>query len=143
MPSRFAAAPAWARASDAAFLKAFESGTLPPEAWTHEAHVRLGWILLGRFPREDAIGRVRSGIRRYNANVLGRPEAYHDTLTVAYLRIIAARRMPGQDWAVFRAGNPDLFDHRQPVTARHYSAELMASREAREGVVEPDLEPLP
>ncbi len=132
-----------AGAGDDAFLREFEDCSLPPSAWTHEAHVRLAWLVLGREPFSEATDRVRDGIRRYNATVLGRPEAYHDTLTAAYVRIIASRMRPDEDWAGFAERNPDLFDNRRPVTARYYSAARMASREARERVLAPDLEPLP
>ena len=128
---------------DDAFLRAFEDGSLPPAAWTHEAHVRLAWLVLRREALSEATDRVRDGIRRYNATVLGRPEAYHDTLTVAYVRIIASRMRPHEDWAGFAERNPDLLDYRRPVTSRYYSAARMASPEARERVLAPDLEPLP
>ena len=50
---------------------------------------------------------------------------------------------PDENWARFAGRNPDLFDDRRPVTARYYSAARMASPEARERVLAPDLQPLP
>ena len=128
---------------DETFLAEFEAGLLPPESWTHEAHVRLAWIVLPREPEPAAIVRIRAGIRRYNAFVLDRADAYHDTLTVAFVRIIAARMVSGDDWPAFRAANADILDFRRPITSRYYSDALLNSDEARRVFVEPDLTPLP
>lgn len=130
--------------TDAAFLAAFEAGTLPRAEWTHAAHVRLAWLYLGRLPPADALERMRAGIRRYNAAVGTPPDAYHDTVTVAFARLIhAAGPDPAEGFAAFARRNPGLFDRADPVLLRYYSPDRLSSPAARAGFVEPDRRPLP
>src|SRR4051794_39638968 len=45
---------------------AFLERSLPKAEWTHAAHLRVGlWHLL-RSPPDEALARMRSGIRQYN-----------------------------------------------------------------------------
>ena len=59
--------------TDDEFLLAFETCSLPREAWTHRAHVRMAWLYLGRHPAADARRLASEGIRRYNAARIGKP----------------------------------------------------------------------
>ena len=128
--------------TDDEFLAAFEACTLPRPLWTHEAHVRMAWLYLTRLPFADALERIRGGIRRYNTS-LGNAAGYHDTITVAYARLVAARIAPGEDFANFRARHPELFDCTLSALKRHYSEARLQSPEAREQFIEPDLRELP
>src|SRR5262245_11835777 len=99
--------------SDDEFLGAFEAGTLPKAAWTHAAHIRMAWLYLGRVSFTQALCCIRDGIRRHNAAVGSPPTAYHETITVAFTRLIHARMKagaPGEAFADFAERNPDLFD---------------------------------
>jgi len=128
--------------SDDEFLAAFDSCTLPKPLWTHEAHVRLAWICLNRMPFAAAREHVRAGIRKYNES-LGNTTGYHDTVTVAFVRIIAWKRTPGESFADFRLRHPDVFSKDQPVLRHFYSKARLDSATARSAFVEPDLRPLP
>jgi hypothetical protein len=132
-----------ARADDE-FLKAFQDGTLPATEWTHTAHVRMAWLSLTRLSLGRALRKVRAGIRRYNAVQGG--DGYHDTITVAYVRLIHAR-LSGSDgpetFAEFCARNPDLLDRSLAVLLHHYEKATLFSPRAKERFVEPDREPLP
>jgi hypothetical protein len=128
--------------SDAEFLAAFEAAAIPRPGWTHEAHVRMAWLYLTRFPPDEALERVRVGIRRLNA-VIGSADGYHETITVAFVRVIAARLAPGEDYAAFRDRNPELFDRTLASLLRHYTKERLHSPEARRNFLPPDLAPLP
>lgn len=128
--------------TDDEFLAAFEATTLPRPAWTHEAHVRMAWLYLTRLPFDQAVQRARAGIRAYNA-AQGNHTGYHDTVTVAFVRLIAARLTAGEGFVAFLARNPDLLDRHRPSLGRHYSRATLESAAARERFVEPDLLPLP
>lgn len=128
--------------TDAEFLTAFETCALPREGWTHRAHVRMAWLYLGRMPLVEARPIVREGIRRYNAT-LDKPLAYHETITQAYLTIIAARREPGEPFDAFCARSEDLLDGRLGALLAHYRQETLHSAEARENFVLPDLAEFP
>jgi hypothetical protein len=128
--------------TDDEFLAAFDACTLPKPLWTHEAHVRLAWICLGRMPFPAARDHVRAGIRRYNES-LGNTTGYHDTVTVAFLRIIVARRRPGETFAEFRHANPEVLSKTEPILLSYYSKPRLDSAAARALFVESDLRPLP
>lgn len=130
-------------AHDAEFLAAFMNCTLPEAEWTHEAHVRLAWICLVQSPPDEALARIRDGILGYNTDVLGRAHKYHETITVAFTRLIGERLRPGETWLQFRARNHDLVDVERPILGRYYSAARLTSDAARRSYVDPDREPLP
>jgi hypothetical protein len=130
--------------TDEEFVTAFEQCTLPRAEWTHLAHIRLAWLYLGRYPFDLALDRVRDGIRCYNASQGS--DGYHETITVAFVRLIRSRmatREAGEDFDGFRSRNPELFDRRPPILERHYDPATLASAVARREFVEPDREPLP
>ncbi|WP_435010940.1 hypothetical protein P12x_002230 [Tundrisphaera lichenicola] len=131
--------------TDEEFLAAFEDCRIPREDWTHEAHVRMAWLYLGRRPLDEVIPIVRAGIRRYNDAVIRKPDAYHETITLAMLALIDSERESGGRWetyAEFRERAPELLDRALPALLRHYRRETLFSDRARLTFVEPDLIPL-
>ena len=128
---------------DRRFLARFERCTLPESEWTHLAHIRVAWACLQLSDPADSIARIRRGILAYNTAVLGRPEMYHETVTVAYSMLVANRIRDGESWADFASRIDDLLDKRSPILLRYYSSNRLFSPEARERFVAPDLEPLP
>lgn len=125
---------------DKAFLQSFEDCSLGAKCWTHAAHIRMGWLVLETSTSfEEAINRIRNGIMRFNSskNSIG----YHETITVAFARLIDSRRLTGETLEAFVARNPDLND--KNCLRLFYSQETLASEEARQQFVEPDIVPLP
>jgi hypothetical protein len=133
--------------SDDDFLAGFEACTLARPEWTHEAHIRMAWLYLTRLPFVEALERVRSGIQQLNATFSKgesrQSDGYHDTITVASVRVIAARLRGGDTFPVFRDRNPDLFDRTLIALLRHYTKERLHSAEAKRTFIEPDLLKLP
>src|SRR5579864_4544280 len=79
--------------TDDAFLAAFEDLTLPFEQWTHRAHVKVSYCYLKRHSFEEALNKMRAGIKAFNArhNVPEGPTSgYDETTTHAFLHLIAA-----------------------------------------------------
>ncbi len=128
--------------SDDEFLLAFETCAFTRPEWTHEAHVRMAWLYVTRLPFVEALDRVRRGIQKLNGKI-GSPDGYHETITVAFVHVIAARLRPGESYPTFRERNPDLFDRALPALLRHYSKERLWSAEARKAFIEPDVSELP
>jgi hypothetical protein len=131
--------------TDEEFLEAFEECRIPKELWTHQAHVRMAWLYLSRWPLEEVIPIVREGINRYNRS-LGNTEGYHETITLAFLTLIdqqVDREGEGATFAAFSERNPILFDRTLPALLEYYSRDVLYSAEARERFVEPDRAPLP
>lgn len=112
-------------------LLALETGALDPAMFPHPEHVRLGYEMLGRYPFGEAVKRFSQGLRLLAAKG-GRPEVYHETITVAFLAVIGERRARREhhSWEDFRSKNDDLLDKR--CLERWYDAEDLRSEVARE-----------
>jgi hypothetical protein len=132
--------------SDAQFIQEFEAARLSRTTWTHRAHIRMAWYYLTRLGSwQTVLPLVRAGINRLN-DANGVINGYHETVTVAFLRIIAHRIASGStmlDWEAFAAAHPDLFNQDAPILLRYYQRETLFSALARQQFVEPDLAALP
>ncbi len=136
--------------TDDEFVGQFESLTLPAEAWTHRAHVRLTYVYLERLGLDDALERIRSGIKVFNAHH-GVPEGplsgYNETTTVAFVRIVdAVRRAYATSHPVTDAGS--FCDMHPQLLSKHilrlfYSPDRRVHPDAKTTFIEPDLAPLP
>ena len=69
------------------------------------------------------------------ASRAGRPEAYHETITVAFLSLVAERMSEAMDFESFASLNSDLLD--KHVLTRWYRPERLASDRARRTFVLP------
>lgn len=125
------------------FLQSFEDCTLPPDEWTHAAHIRMAWLCLQHDEFGVALDRIRQGILRYNGKVLDKLAEYHETVTVAFARLIAARIHANESWQQFVRRNDDLFARTPPILEKYYSTSRLMSTAAREEFLEPDLFALP
>jgi hypothetical protein len=133
------------RSADEDFLRDFEETTLPKSDWTHRAHIRMAWLYLQRFSFDTALHRVKQGIVRYNS-VHGVAGAYHETVTEAYVRVIAHRstlRGAPSTFEAFALANADLLDRAASPLLLFYRKETLFSDLARARFVEPDLRALP
>jgi len=117
--------------TDDDLLQAFESGRL--EDFPHELHVRTAWCYLRRDPILVALPRFRAALRRFAAGK-GKAERYHETITVAFMLLIAerlggVRELP---WEAFAARNPDLLQWTPSPLAAFYPEDVLASPQARD-----------
>jgi hypothetical protein len=130
--------PASAALDDSEFLREFHACILPPSCFHHADHLRLAWLHIHHEPLEIAIENVRSGIQAY-AKHLGKPELYHETLTIAWLRLIASHSEPTFDEFL------KLNEHRLngELLHRFWSPERLQSEMARREWLAPDRGPLP
>lgn len=132
---------------DAALFEAFTRSAVPRPMWTHRAHLRVAWLHLERMPPARALDAIRDGINSLNtANGVANTEdeGYHETVTFVFVRLVHdARRRAGPALSSdeFCDRHPELFD--KSTVLRHYSRELINSRQARAVFVAPDLLPLP
>lgn len=135
------------RASDQELVAAFEAASLPKEAWTHEAHVRVGFLYARQCGLATAISRMRAGLIALNAAHQAPDElerGYHETITQAFVRLIDAAASRQKEWpssGAFCAAHPELLD--KNVLGRFYSRDRLISWEAKTSFVEPDLAALP
>lgn len=127
-------------AVDEALLQAFEAGTLASESFRHADHVRVARAYLCLYALPGAITRFSEGLKRF-AIRQGRPEMYHETVTMAYLLLINERlERTGRDtsWEAFAEANPDLLAWRPSILHRYYHPETLDSPLARRTFVMPD-----
>jgi hypothetical protein len=136
--------------SDREFVEAFESLRLGNDQFRHYDHVRLAWIYLretgpaGRLDVPGATARIAQAIRAFAVHHSGSPEKFHETITRAFVQLVAAhlRETPELDrFPAFAAAHPRLFDDKLPLA--FYSKARLMSPEARAGWIDPDLRPLP
>jgi hypothetical protein len=111
-------------------LRNLEAGALDPSSFPHAEHLRLGYEMLARYSFGEAVFRFSSGLKSI-ATKAGRPEVYHETITVAFLALINERLARGtaESWSEFRTDNSDLLDKR--YLQKWYSPEQLASGLAR------------
>ena len=126
----------------------FLARSLPKAEWTHEAHISTTcWLILERpdiTPERD----LPDLIRGYNESVGGvnsDSEGYHETITQVFIRTLRAALTDSEGQGLAMRVNAILAapKGRRDWPLRFYSRELLFSREARLGWVEPDLAPLP
>ncbi|MBZ0289726.1 MAG: hypothetical protein K8I30_19035 [Anaerolineae bacterium] len=128
---------------DQEFLRAFESGALPPDAFPHRAHIRMAWLYLRRDGWDGGYENIRAGIR-HCASAHGATRKYHETITRFWaLLVFHAISLDSSitDFDAFLEQYPHLLNTQ--IITRHYSRDLLGSAAARSGRVEPDIEPLP
>ncbi|HEX6053055.1 MAG TPA: hypothetical protein VFZ21_27495 [Gemmatimonadaceae bacterium] len=104
------------RLTDAEFVAAFESCTLAPHAFRHYDHVRLAWTYLRTLTLPEATNRMAASIRRFALHHTGTTAKYDDTLTRAWMRLVAHVReisADAPDFATFAEANPMLLDRRR------------------------------
>ena len=123
--------------TDDEFLPALEKCELPEAAFGHSAHVRAAYLYLRAEGFAGALERTRRAIRNF-ARHLGKPERYHETVTVAYLALIQqhmCQRGDGGGWAAFERDNPELL--RPGLLLEYYPKAQLESDLARQVFVLP------
>jgi hypothetical protein len=120
-------------------IRSFEAGRVPDGGFHHEHHVQVAWHYLSQSPLPQALERFTSGLKRFAA-AQGKPQLYHETITVAYVLLINERvdRDAGSTWRQFAAANADLLAWNPSILDRYYTPETLWSDRARRTFVMPD-----
>ncbi len=125
------------RDQDTDFLARLEGGSLPPAEFDHRGHLRAGFLYLRRYDFPGACVAMKRAIQRFAA-ALGKSTLYHETVTVAYLALIAERlaEEPADlEFDDFLARYPELTSG--DYLRRYYPAGELDSAEARATFVLP------
>ena len=128
--------------SDEMLLEALETASLDPSLFTHEAHLRWGWLLLERNNLQQAIDKACSQLKAYTRS-LGVAEKYNETVTVAAIRAIYHFRLrsKARSFDSFIQDTPKLSSSFKELMAAHYSENIFNSEMARKKYIDPDLLP--
>jgi hypothetical protein len=127
---------------DVELTRALERGEVPDEGFHHASHLRVAWVYLAESPSVDVAGaRMASTLRRFASSV-GTPAKYHETITLFWIRVLAAARaaIAGASLDDVLRADPRLLD-KDHVLA-YYSAERLFGDAARQSWVDPDRQPL-
>lgn len=133
--------------NDEEHLRRFEDHTLPKELWNHRAHLKVAYLYLNHLPYPEALDRLRSGIRAYNAahGIIDTPSGgYHETMTQVWLQLVHTTLCqfgPAETADAFFDAHTQLSSKRAPLL--FYSRNRIMSAEAKHAFVTPDLTALP
>ena len=128
--------------SDAAFQEQFEACTLPPTLFTHEAHLRLAWLLLREYAQSTAEEKIQELLLAY-VSALGAREKYNTTLTLAAMKAVHhfMQKSSANSFSNFIDDFPQLSTNFKDLMSAHYSRDIFNSEEAKAHYIEPDLLP--
>ena len=125
---------------DARFARQFEDGTLDPALFSHEAHLRLAWIHIGKFGVDQAVHNICRQIKAFDQK-FGDGTRYNVTVTVAAVRAVHhfMQQSTAPTFATFIAENPRLKNNFKDLLGAHYSRDVFNDELARKIYLEPDL----
>jgi hypothetical protein len=130
---------------DQEFKRLVESCEFPVAEFDHRAHIRLAYIYLVENNTEQSVDLMRDALTDLLKHAGIDPSGkYHETITEAW--ILATNHFirnteNSQSAEEFIDKNAIMLDSKIMMT--HYSAEVLFSNEARNGFVEPNLDPIP
>jgi len=125
--------------TDVQLTRALERGEIPNKDFHHASHLHVAWVYLAESSSvQQAANRMRDTLRRLAA-AAGKPEKYHETITLFWVHLLAHASKCGERLEEIVHANPQLLEKTFPLT--YYSAERLFSDEARTSWVEPDLKP--
>ncbi len=123
--------------TDHDFLARLEAGSLPPSEFDHRGHLRAAFLYLRRHDFPGACVAMKRAIVGFAAR-LGKQGLYHETVTVAYLALIAERladEPAGLGFDAFLERYPELTS--AEYFRRYYPAGELDRTEARATFVLP------
>src|SRR5688572_20640675 len=113
---------------------------MPGGRLAHADHVRLAWAWLRRGSTPATLSRMARALRALAA-AAGRPELYHETITVACVLLVAdrMRNCGAASWEEFAAANGDLlaWPRMRRLVDDEFGMDVLADGDARERFVLP------
>ncbi len=131
--------------TDLELLSLFEEQAISNEAWTHEYHIRVASIYLKSYSFEEAVDRVKQGIKKLNA-ANSVPESqfrgFHETITLGWLRLLRFKlhSKHANSSLDLIEKCPELLNSK--LLNEYYSEARLMSLEAKQNFIEPDIKTL-
>jgi hypothetical protein len=118
-------------------LERFVRGEMDAASFPHREHVRMAFEMLRRHDFPQAVLLFSNALRVMTARA-GKPHAFHQTVTVAFLALIAERmeESGSADFAAFVRAHPEVLE--KSALTRWYRPEQLASEIARRTFVLPE-----
>jgi hypothetical protein len=124
--------------ADLTELERFARGEVDPRNFPHREHVRMAFEMLRRHDFAETVLHYSRALRAMSARA-GNPQAFHQTVTIAFLSLIAERMQESGGAADFDAlvrAHPELLD--KAALTRWYRPERLASEAARHTFLLPE-----
>ena len=123
--------------AEAADLERFMRGEADAANFPHREHVRMAFEMLRRHDFAETAWLYSRALRLMTARV-GKPEAFNQTTTIAFLSLIAERMERGgaPNFAAFVRAHPEMLDKR--ALSRWYRPDQLATEIARRTFVLPE-----
>ena len=117
-------------------LERFLRGEMDAARFPHREHVRMAFEVLRRHDFAESVWLFSRALRTMTARA-GKPQAFHQTITVAFLSLISEslERGNARDFAAFERANPELVD--KATLVRWYAPDQLSSDLARRTFVLP------
>ena len=125
---------------DEDLLEVMEKAKLDPKLFSHEAHLRWGWLLLEEYGPADAVDKACEQLENYT-ELLGIPQKFNKTVTVAAIKAIQHFKLKSQssEFKDFMNEFPRLKSSFKELMGFHYSLDIFNDDKARQEFIEPDL----
>lgn len=123
-------------------VRGFEDATIARETWKHAEHLTVALHYLTLHDIDTATEKMRSGIFKLLAAFavdLTKEMPYHETLTVFWMRTVAAFNASKNGSSLLDKANELVANYDKDYPMRFYSRELLFSDVARARFVEGDL----
>lgn len=127
--------------SDFEFIQQFVIGTLNPNIFNHEAHLRLAWLYIDEFGLKQAEQDIQNQLQNFVA-IVGAKDKYHKTLTIVAARIVHyfMQKFKSDNFTDFINEFPQLLYEFKTLVNRHYSFNIFDSQEAKIKFLNPDVQ---
>jgi len=128
--------------TDDEFEHQFESFKLKPGMFSHEAHLRLAYIHIAKYGRDQAEKNMCDQIKGY-AESLGFYDKFNKTVTIASVKTMShfMQKSDSQDFQGLVKEFPQLLDDFRGLLSKHYGFNVFADKQAKKEYIEPDLQP--
>lgn len=128
--------------TDSEFEQQFNSCELDPTLFTHEGHLRLAFIHIGKYGQEQANKNFCGQLAAYVTH-LGAIDKYNATLTVAAVKTVFhfMQKSKAYDFMGFITEFPQLKFEFKRLIQSHYDFDIFNSEKAKKTYLEPNLLP--
>jgi hypothetical protein len=119
-------------------LERFARGEVDPGNFPHREHVRMAFEMLRRHDFAESVLHYSRALRAMTARA-GKPQAFNQTVTIAFLSLVAERMQESggaADFDVLVRAHPELLD--KAALTRWYRPERLASDAARHTFLLPE-----
>jgi len=126
--------------NDDEFERQFKACNLDPLLFTHEGHLRLAYIHIGKYGHDVAITNICNQLAAFVTH-LGAIEKYNTTLTVAAVKAVYhfMQKSKAHDFKGFIAEFPQLKYEFKKMMQSHYDFDIFNSPKAKKTFLEPNL----